>query len=550
MDKVLVVDDEEIIRTGIVNHIKKRSPNLQVIGEAENGMQALELCQDTEPEIVITDVLMPEMDGIQFIRELRKRYSDVHVIFISGHDEFTYAQSAMRLGVTDYLLKPFLPEKLEKTLLKVKENLDKQKNFFNNMKNLQNRLEESMPIVRERFYIDMVSNQLTMEDIEYKSSFLNLELFANYYTVAILKVNKSKVVRSKEISKEELIQFFLMDTVGQLFSSDIKTFVFGNSDHQLGIIICGNYNKKHQFFQSMNNSLSKLIESMAEHYNVVIYASIGKIYDNILKMPLAYNEAEEAMDYSFASEASTVIHYDEIFLSGTKTYEKPSKLLKDVILYTKIGYQKQAMEKIEAIFEYYKQNCVIEPNFIKTDVIEVVLGMQKYIEESKGNNCFLYQQNMSPYEQIQNTDALTELQDLLKHFAKLTIKEVKQIKEGQSTSIIEKLKSISLDNISNKEFNLDYAAAILYISPNYLRQLFKQQTGETFVEYLTAQRMKKAAELISDPSIKISEVSEQVGYGSQSYFSKCFKKFFRVTPSEYRDDDILSGKSWLLERRL
>ncbi len=538
MYKILVVDDEEIIRNGILKHVKKWDADLEIIGVAKNGVQALELCKDCEPDIVITDVLMPEMDGIQLIKELRKRYSGVRIIIISGHDEFTYAQSAMRLDVSDYLLKPFLPQKLEKILLTVKESLDKQKNFFNNMKNLQKRLEESMPIVRERFYIDLVSNHLTLEDVLYKSNFLNLDVFASYYSAAIIKVNNQKASRPKDISKEELIQFFLMDTVGQLFGTDIKTYVFGISDNQLGIILCGCYEHKHLFFQSINKSLSKLIDSMAAHYNVLIHASIGKLYEDILKLPLAYCEAKEAMAYSFASEANTVIHYDEIFLNGTKTYEKPSQLIKEVILNTKIGYGEEAVKKIEAIFEYYKHNCIMEPNFIKTDMIEVVLVMQRYIEESKGKSYFLYHQNISPYEQIQKADTLYELHKLLQRFVELTIEEILQIKEGQSSSIIEKLKFITSENLSNEEFNLDYAASMLYISPNYLRQLFKQQTGETFVEYLTSQRMKKAAELISDHSIKISEISDQVGYGSQSYFSKCFRKFFRVTPSEYREQQV------------
>jgi len=534
--KIAVVDDDEIVRKGIVNYIKKSSHGLEVIGEEEDGVQALELCRGNQPDIVITDVLMPRMNGIEFIKELRKLYPEVRVIIVSGHDEFEYAQSAMQLDVKDYLLKPFLPEKLDSVLQKVIENIEKQRNFFNNIKSMQSKLEESMPVLRERFYIDLVSNSLTMEEIQHRCDFLNVDLFADFYCVSVIKVNNRKACSPRDISREELIQFFLMDTVGQLFDRYIKTFVFSISDKQLGIIMCGCCKHKHQFFHGISKGLSKLIESMENYYGVLIHASAGKIYDNILKLPLSYSEAREAIAYGFAIEAGTVIHYDEIFLRRTQPCEKPSELLKEIILYTKIGYHNEAMEKVKAIFDYYRENCAMNPHFIKTDVIELVLAMQRYIEEAKGDYYFLYHQNISPYEQIQKADTLDELQDLLQRFVKLTIDEISKIKMGQSTNIIEKLKSITLENLDDETFNLDYAASKLYISPNYLRQLFKQHTGETFGEYLTRQRMKKAAELMADQSIKISEISEKVGFGSQSYFSKCFKKFFKSTPSEYREE--------------
>jgi len=538
MYRVLVAEDDVIIRNSLVNYIRKNDQELEIMGEAENGMQALELCRDIEPDIVITDVMMPQMDGIELIQKLREKYYDVKSIIISGHDEFAYAQSALSLDVADYLLKPFLPEKLAQTLSKVKESLERQRNFYNNMKNLQKRLEESMPIVRERFYIDLVSGHLTLEDIINKSHYLNINIEASYYGVSVIKVNKNKMAERKNISKEELLQFFLMDTVGQMFDKNIRTYVFGISDNQLGIILCGNYEHKHQFFQNINKSLTNLITSMANYYDVVIYASIGKLYEDIIKLPLSYREAKEAMAYSFAIEANTVINYDEIFLNGVKTYERPSQLIKEIVLYTKICNEFEAIKRIENMFEYYRQNHVIEPDFIKTDVIDVVLALQRYIEESKGNFKFLYQQGSGPYEQIQKADTLYGLSDLLENIVKLTICEIARIKKGHSSFIIEKLKSIIADNTGNEEFNLDQAASMLYISPNYLRQLFKEQTGETFTEYLTAQRMKKAAELIADPTIKISDISEMVGYGSQSYFSKCFKKYFRVAPSEYREEGV------------
>lgn len=531
-----MVDDEKLIRRGIINHIKNSHADLEVAGEAENGRHALEYCRQCHPEIVITDVLMPEMDGIQFINELKKCDSGVRVVIISGYDEFAYAQSAMRLEVADYLLKPFLPEELERTLIKVKESIDRQKNFYNNIKKLQIRLEESLPIVRERFYIDLAAGHLTPEDIRYKSEFLNVDLTADYYCVAIIKACSREATSPSDISREELIRFFLTDIVDQLLGPDIKAFVFGISDNQLGVIICGRHKHKHHFFHSMNEGLSKLTENMGDYCNVLLYASLGKIYEDILKLPLSYSEAREAIAYSFAGEDSTVIHFEEVFLSGSKPYEKPTQLLSELILYIKIGYRKEAFGKLEEVFEYYRQNCMMRPDFIKTDMVELVLAMHRYIEEAKGDNYFLYRQNLSPYEQIQKTESLNELQALLVRFIGLTIQEILQIKAGQSSSIIEKLKSVTASNLENEAFNLDYAASKLYISPNYLRQLFKQETGETFGEYLTGERMKKAAALIADPSIKISEISERVGYGSQSYFSKCFRKYYGSTPSEYREE--------------
>ena len=542
MYKVLVVEDEDVIRRNIVNFIKRFSADFEVVGDAENGLRALEIYNENEPDIVITDILMPQMDGIQLIEKLRQDNREIAFIIISGYDEFAYAQSAMRLNVFDYLLKPFLPQQLADVLLKVKESIDRRRNFFNNIKVLQSKLEESMPILRERFFIDLVANQLSFNEILQRSSFLQLDISADFYNVAIVKINASEVSKSRNITKEELIHFFLFDIVGELFDSNIKTFAFGISDYQLGIIMCGCYEYKRQFFQNINKSLSKLIETMANYYHVTIFAAVGRIYEDILKLPLSFAEAKEAMTYSFAIEANTLINYDDIFLKKTETYEKPSSILKEIILYTKTGDSDKALKKIENLFEYYKGKAVLNPNLIKADVIEVVLAIQRYLEESKGDDTFLYNQNISPYEKIVKADSVSDLKGLLHDFAIMTINEVVHLKEGQSNSFVEKLKSITEENIGNEDFNLDIAASMLYISPNYLRQMFKKVTGETFIEYLTNQRMKKAAELLRDNSLKISDITEQVGYSSQSYFTKCFKKYYNVTPTEYREN-IMNGSA-------
>ncbi|HEY8420337.1 MAG TPA: response regulator [Thermoclostridium sp.] len=539
---MLVVEDEDVIRRNIVNFIKRFSTDFEVVGDAENGLRALEIYNENEPDIVITDILMPQMDGIQLIEKLRQDNREIAFIIISGYDEFAYAQSAMRLNVFDYLLKPFLPQQLADVLLKVKESIDRRRNFFNNIKVLQSKLEESMPILRERFFIDLVTNQLSFNEILQRSSFLQLDISADFYNVAIVKINASEVSKSRNITKEELIHFFLFDIVGELFDSNIKTFAFGISDYQLGIIMCGCYEYKRQFFQNINKSLSKLIETMANYYHVTIFAAVGRIYEDILKLPLSFAEAKEAMTYSFAIEANTLINYYDIFLKKTETYEKPSSILKEIILYTKTGDSDKALKKIENLFEYYKGKAVLNPNLIKADVIEVVLAIQRYLEESKGDDTFLYNQNISPYEKIVKADSVSDLKGLLHDFAIMTINEVVHLKEGQSNSFVEKLKSITEENIGNEDFNLDIAASMLYISPNYLRQMFKKVTGETFIEYLTNQRMKKAAELLRDNSLKISDITEQVGYSSQSYFTKCFKKYYNVTPTEYREN-IMNGSA-------
>ena len=126
---------------------------------------------------------------------------------------------------------------------------------------------------------------------------------------------------------------------------------------------------------------------MANYYNVTIFASVGKIYEDILKLPVSYCEAKEAMTYSFAIEANTLINYDDIFLNKARTYEKPSALLKEIILYTKTGNSEEAIKK-QKLFEYYKNKFVMKPNFIKADVIEIVLAIQRYLEESKGDDYF------------------------------------------------------------------------------------------------------------------------------------------------------------------
>lgn len=536
MYKLMVVDDEQMIRDGIINFIINSKIEFEVVGEAADGKQALEMMPELMPEVIITDICMPLLDGIEFIESAKLINPDLKVIIVSGYDDFEYAQKALRLGVFDYLLKPVQADRLVDILQRIKEELDEHRDLLRDITELKKRFKMSLPVMRDRFFQELMTGKVKPEELAEKLQSLDLTITGQLYAVALIKMKNLKSANKESIKTEGLLQCYMTQITENMFPDYIKPYVFFQSGDRMVVLFAVSESDRQKVFIALNQNLKRVIISAQRSLSIDAYASLGKLYNDLAMIYQSYNEAEEAIQFSLLQEKGSVVNYEDINTQKDRQYKRPIEIEKQLLTQVKLGEKQQVPHTIQMLLDYYRGGKDIEPSRIKLLLLEITVLLVRTVEETGGSGKNVFKNGkITPYEQVEQCETLADMQEFFCEFVMKCLEEIEKVRVGRGYTIVEKAKEIIETSLENHEFSLDDVAGRLFISPNYLRNLFKQQVGETFVEYLTRHRMEKAIELLDDPSLKIHQIAEQVGYIDQHYFSICFKKFFGLTPTEYRE---------------
>jgi len=536
MYKLIIAEDEELMREGLTKLIVNSDCGFEVVGQAEDGEQALRLIKDTKPDVLITDISMPKLNGLELVECIRDINPEIKVIIISGYDDFEYARKAMRLGVQDYLLKPVLPEQIREVLIKTRKEIEKQQDFLLNLEDLKKQISESLPIVRERFFNEIINGKLSKEEVADKLLYLNLDFLGDLFGVVILKTKQQNEISSSSEIKEDIVQYFLIDIANKVFNNNIKVYAFARTDYETILLVCIKAIDVENAFIMINQSTSRLVASLQKYMKVSAFAAIGKLYTNIYEFKRSYEEASEALNYNFSQSNGSIINYGDICLKKDIIYKRPVQLEENLLLNVKLCEKDKCVDNIKKIFEFYKSNPTEDMRRIKINIFELITFLFGNIEAS-GGICteLLYASQISSYAEIQKCDDVLDLKKWLLAFVETYINELEKMRASRSISLVQNVKEMADICIRDENFSLDDVVSKLFISPNYLRQIFKQHTGESFVKYLTRIRMEKAALLLKDTTLKIQYIAEQVGYSNQRYFAICFKKYYKLTPTDYKE---------------
>lgn len=397
MWKLIVADDEPKIRRGIENMLDWQDLNIEIVGEAEDGEIALEVVKEKKPDIILLDINMPFLNGLNLLEKLKEINNKSIVIIISGYDDFHYAQKALQFNVFDYILKPVNKKNMEEIMRKVVNKLDTVEKENNYLKWVDKQLNKNMDIIKTHFFSEWLNNKLTDEEVLKEMRFFNID-FGNSIGLVVLKLtDKLNIEIVDKKWNSELLRFAIINLLNDEFNEINAEFIF--DDDRKNIIVVSNI------------------------VDIVEWIEIGK--------------------------------------------------------------------KLEAeIFKYLKCNVIIEQANVTGGILkikETYLKMIDKVEEKK---------KCSP----------------------MVLLTIKYIEENYY------LNDLNINSISDK----------LEVTSSYLSKLLKKETGLSFIDYLTNIRIKKAMYIMEDPTVKIYDVAELVGYSNQHYFCRAFKKEVGVSPTEYK----------------
>ena len=540
MIKLLIVDDEEQIRRGIKKYVQSLGFPIELIETAADGEEALRYSYTIEPDILITDVVMPGMDGIELAKQVREYNCNIKIIMISGYSDIEYMKHAFKFEAVDYILKPVDILELRSVLSKVIARIEEERRDRESKEIMRRKLGESMPLLREKFLFNFVSggyseSRYVLERLE----FLDIHILRQKSYVVIDFLVGNSVFTDKEQDRQEQIQ---LDTLGvyELLKRKGEKFpgftVFNGHEHEIIIII--SFHTQH-LADGYNHFLTDFITDIQKdvylQYGRSITAGIGNAAMDIMEIPESYRQSVEAVNQRFTLGKGNIIFYSDIHSQEELKFILPKDMQKELISCIYSGNISGANTVLDSIF-LGLQNKIFKftdrtIQVIKLELISFILRLTRDIDISIDNRFYL--KNLD-WNQVMQLDTLNEIKDWLEKTLMFVCESGMQARKSKSILIVDKAKEI-ITNCYKEPISVQYVADLLKISSNYLSALFKQETGVNFTEYMTQVRLSKARELMKDPSLKVYEICSMVGYEDQNYFARTFKKHFGISPSEFRE---------------
>ena len=532
---IILVDDEEEVRKSIIKQIDWESAGFKVVGDAENGEDALEKIEVLEPDVVLTDIRMPYMDGLTLAEKIRQRYPSMKVVIFSGYDDFEYAQKAIKLNVTEYILKPVNVEELTSILKRIKSNLDEEIEEKRNVSRLRENYRKSLPIIREQFFNDMVHRRLSDDLIELKLREYDIPITgARKWVIAAVDVEKSDDRSKKTLSlheEEELIPISVMQIVREKLKSYCRFSLFQSTAEAEMVVIAA---------LDDDNTTTGLIDVLGDIckeakriLEVPVTIGIGHSVTGLSKIAGSYQSAVEALGYKAVVGSGITIYINDMEPVGSGKLEFDNADESDFISAVKFGPD----EKIEAVTArnsgklesakvHYRQQQVYVFGVLNT-IIQMIQQYDLNLEEILGGEL----EYLSVIDKLQKREEFGEW--LLKTAHKMN-QAINQERDITTRQVIQQAKQYIMDNYQNPDLSVEMICRHLHMSPAYFSTMFKKETGQAYIAYLTEIRLNKAVELLNKTDDKTYVIASKVGYQEQNYFSYVFKKKFGVSPTKFR----------------
>ena len=518
MYRVIIVDDEPIIRRGLRETIEWDSLGLEVAGEAADGAEALKLIGAIRPEILITDIRMPEMDGIELIREVRKLDYDVKITILSGYNDYSYLKAAIRLGVDNYLLKPIDNDELIGNLKNAVSEIEKEAE-------VDLRIRQGSELLRSNTLRRLVTGNISLEELKEKADFLDIPLRAEQYMCAVCAMGR----RSPSDARERLSQRLLGDLTCGL--PDGRQVAFMDGDGNLVLLTA--FDAPPVSRDGIRRALEALVARADREGGVALMVGAGRPVARVQDIHLSYESAVEGLEYGVFQNNSGVIWYD-----GVPEASLPSHAFDRIDTERMKGYiRKGDREGLKAWLDGEINALISEAappvSQVQNLMMHVAVRMTDGFHELYGS----MNANARPINfDFARLFALKRFSDMRLWLFELCdgLFDANAAVLGRSSSLVG-LAVAYIAGHYREGVTLKQVAADLHINTSYLGQIFRKETGSAFTDYVNALRVREAQRMLANPTLKVYEVAEQVGFTDYHYFLKIFKKVTGATPKDLRN---------------
>lgn len=546
MYNVLIVDDENPALQMLKIIIDWEKLGFSIEDTAFNGRQALEKYDRKHHDLVITDIQMPVMDGINLIKELKKRKEDQQVIILSCYEEFSYAKAAVSLGVTDYLIKDLLTEQdLYSVLGKVKETLISQgqqrKDYLGNYVIK----EDYMFNMRNEMLKSIIADNIGDNEIQRKLREFDMNLDSRNYI--LLNINEDEMEQDDELQyyEKNIYHRCVIDTINEIIEEDSYGRINGGicayiHEGEYAVLLKMNdfTSEKHYLSDSYSVS-SKIKHEVTKLVGKSLTIIVSKVFNNLTHTYKIYGQTKEMLKYRFYYGRGKILFHNTLIRKVAPVKpEKIDEIFHTISRYTDERKTNELLEQIEILYQdvakgFLQYNYV---GYISTKFMEMII---KVCNENSIEYIDLFGTDYLPIKDIYKMDTVQDIKSWFQDIFRKIIEIINEKSSGYSLRVLQAVNYI--DNNFKEEISLNDISEELHINKIYLSRIFKEETNKTVTEYIHSIRIEESKKLIGNSHLKMYEIAEKVGYINIQHFNSCFKKITGMTPMKYKRNNKKSS---------
>lgn len=526
--RVLLADDEEEIRMGISRKIDWSGLGFVLVGEAENGTEALELAEQLRPDVVLTDIKMPFMDGLELCRRLKQSLPAAKLVVFSGFDDFEYARQAIGMNVSEYILKPINAPELIGVLEKLRAQLDEQRMERRDMETLRRRYEESLPVLRELFFTRLLDGQLRPDLIQDRAARYELELPQGTWVAALVQVDCLNEAGKAE--RDELLLLSVRAFLQEHFALEggtIRAILYNDA-----VALLAQLEGRARIYPLMEE-LGRLCVLSHSYLGMTLTVGIGLPCSGPEELRVSAEGARSALDYRVLMGGGQVIYIGDLEPDRSVRLSFEEEDQRALGAAVKLGSESQVEEMVGRLLDRVRESRLSLPQ-CHLYFLEIVTCLIKLARSGGAEVEDVFGPGFTGVVSITDFPSLEELGRWLNSRC-LKLRELLGRRRTDSAwKTVEEAKDFIARNYADSDLSIESLCAHLHLSPTYFSTLFKREVGKTFTAYVTDARMDRAAQLLRESDEKTYLIAEATGYTDPNYFSYVFKKRFGVTPSKYR----------------
>jgi len=542
--KLLIVDDEIEVRKGIINKVYWDKLGFEIVGEGENGKEALELFEKTMPDVLLTDIKMPFMDGLQLTQAVKEKYPTTKVIVMTSFDEFEYAHKAIKLNVSEYILRPVGSAELSEILTKVKKQIDDEIAEKEDVEALREYYRKSIPVLKDKFLTSLITSTMEREDIENGLRSYGINLKGNNYVVSIVSIGDIKHFKNKDedlnnkgsdfYEQKALFKFALLNIVDEITDKNNLGTAFLNGENVVILTAC-NEGRREDVSNRILKSLEELRLAIEKFLKFTVTIGVGNIFSDVIYISLSYENALAALNYKIFMGENRIIWIEDIepgSVSKVVFDENKERALANCL---KVGTQEEMVETIDKLFEDVITFKASNKDY-QIYIMEILTTILKAARDSTIDIDDIFGMNHNLLVGLYSLKSVEDAQSFFKDICMKIMSNIVKDRQDTYKELVHKAKEYVKENYKSSEININGICNYLHISSAYFSFIFKKETKTTFINYVTQVRMEAAKELLRTSNLKSFEIAEKVGYSEPNYFSYSFKKKFGLSPSEYRNN--------------
>ncbi len=530
MYKLLLVDDESEIREGLREVLDFAALGFEVVGEAGTGIEALRLAEALRPDLVITDIRMPLMDGLTMARQMSRELTTVRFIILSGYDEFEYARQAIEIPSMGYLLKPISADEFIHVLTEARVKLDEEFEKQRDLNRLQAHFHNSLPLLRQMVLSSLLSGEMDIDGALSAAQRYGMQLESPAYALALFRQPHPAKDAKPAIDDPELRSFAVSNIAAEILTNKLRHELFHYSGMLAALLFLSD---EKDGFAHVVETLEEARQRIAYYVDCPILIGVSAPCSQLSGLPNGARQALSALNQSTLMGASQVLCITDMEPGSQGASAVDDHALHRLAAGLKLGEERQAQESVRILLSACEQKQIGLQAY-RAYLLEILMVFIRTARDLALYSAALEERQAELMERFMLCPPLDEAGAMLSALCGEFTSAVRENRATTSLLLSERAVAYLREHYMDDALTIEKLCKHLHVSASYFSALFKKETHKTFVQYLTEIRMERATQLLASSDLTTAQIAAAVGIGDPSYFSYTFRKHFGIPPSQVR----------------